>query len=40
MGVSRQQIYNIETGINGYPSIVTVERYAKAIRCRLVALPT
>ena len=35
MGVVRQQIYNIESGYQGDPSIRTVERYAKAIGARL-----
>jgi transcriptional regulator with XRE-family HTH domain len=35
MGVSRQQVYNIENATQGAPSIVTVERYAKAIGARL-----
>jgi transcriptional regulator with XRE-family HTH domain len=36
MAVSRQQIYNIESGYQGYPSILTVERYAKAIGAKIV----
>lgn len=36
MGVTRQQVYNIETGRQGYPSILTVERYAKAIDAHIV----
>lgn len=35
MDVSRQQIYNIENATQGYPSILTVERYAKAVGARL-----
>jgi transcriptional regulator with XRE-family HTH domain len=38
MGVSRQQIYNVETGRQGHPSILTVERYAKAIGARLIVV--
>ena len=36
MGVTRQQVYNIETERQGHPSIVTVERYAKAIGARVI----
>jgi transcriptional regulator with XRE-family HTH domain len=35
MGVSRQQVYNVENATQGVPSILTVERYAKAIGARL-----
>lgn len=35
MGVSRQQINNIESGRQGDPSIRTIERYAKAIKARI-----
>lgn len=35
MKVSRQQIYNIESGYQGDPSILTVERYAKAIGAKV-----
>jgi transcriptional regulator with XRE-family HTH domain len=38
MGVSRQQIYNIESGYQGDPTILTVERYAKAIGVKLEVL--
>jgi transcriptional regulator with XRE-family HTH domain len=38
MGVSRQQVYNIETGRQGYPSILTVERYAKAVGARITVV--
>src|SRR5690606_2819961 len=38
MGVTRQQVYNIETGRQGHPSILTVERYARAIGARLVVV--
>ena len=38
MGVTRQQVYNIETGRQGYPSILTVERYAKAVGARVVVV--
>lgn len=41
MGVSRQQVYNIESGRQGDPSARTLERYAKAIGARLmVVLPS
>lgn len=36
MNVSRQQIFNIESGNSGDPSILTIERYAKAIGAKLV----
>lgn len=35
MSVSRQQVYNIENSTQGYPSILTVERYARAVGARL-----
>lgn len=35
MGVSRQQIYNIENLTQGCPSLTTVEKYAKAIGAEL-----
>jgi DNA-binding XRE family transcriptional regulator len=38
MKVSRQQIFNIETEYQGAPSILTVERYAKAIGAKVVVL--
>lgn len=38
MEVSRQQIYNIESGCQGHPTILTVERYAKAIGVRVVVV--
>lgn len=38
MGVTRQQVYNIETGRQGHPSILTVERYAKAIGAKVVVV--
>ena len=38
MGVSRQQVYNIESEYQGAPSILTVERYAKAIGAKLIVL--
>jgi transcriptional regulator with XRE-family HTH domain len=38
MGCSRQQIFNIESGYQGPPSLVTVERYAKAIGAKLVVV--
>lgn len=37
MGVSRQQVYNIESGRQGDPSARTLERYAKAIGAKLSA---
>jgi transcriptional regulator with XRE-family HTH domain len=36
MGMSRQQLSNIENGRQGCPSISLVERYAEAIGVRLV----
>ena len=36
MNVSRQQLWNIESGYQGHPSILTVEKYAKAIGARLL----
>ena len=38
MGVTRQQVYNIETGYQGDPSILTVERYARAVGAKLMVL--
>jgi len=38
MGVTRQQIYNIETGRQGYANIRTVERYAKAVGAKVVVV--
>lgn len=38
MKVTRQQIYNIESGYQGDPSILTVERYAKAIGVKVVVM--
>jgi len=40
MGVARQQIYNIETERQGPPSILTVERYAKAVGAKIKVVPT
>ena len=40
MEVSRQQIYNIETERQGPPSILTVERYARAIGARIKVVTT
>lgn len=40
MEVSRQQIYNIETERQGPPSILTVERYAKAIGAKIKVVTT
>ena len=41
MKVSRQQVYNIESGYAGDPSVRTLERYAKAIgaKIQIVSLP-
>jgi transcriptional regulator with XRE-family HTH domain len=39
MGVSRQQIYNIESGLQGDPSSRTLERYAKAIGAKVIVQP-
>lgn len=36
LGVSRQQVYNIESGRQGHPSIKTLEKYAKAVGARIV----
>lgn len=36
MGISRQQVYGIETGRGGDPSSRTMERYAKAIGVRIL----
>lgn len=36
MGISRQQVYGIETGRGGDPSSRTMERYAKAIGARIL----
>lgn len=36
MGISRQQVYGMETGQSGDPSARTLERYAKAIGARIV----
>jgi transcriptional regulator with XRE-family HTH domain len=38
MGVARQQIYNLETMRQGYPSIQTLERYAKAVGAKIAVL--
>lgn len=38
MHVSRQQVYNIENATQGAPSIITVERYAKAVGARLTVV--
>jgi DNA-binding XRE family transcriptional regulator len=35
MNVTRQQVYNIETGRQGHPSIHTIERYAKAVGAKI-----
>jgi transcriptional regulator with XRE-family HTH domain len=39
MGAARQQVYNLETGRQGSPSIVTIERYAKAVGAKVVVVP-
>jgi DNA-binding phage protein len=39
MGVSRQQIYNIENATQGCPTLDTVARYARAIGARLKVVP-
>lgn len=36
LGVSRQQVYNIESGRQGHPSIKTLEKYARAVGARIV----
>lgn len=36
MGISRQQVYGMETGRGGDPSSRTVERYAKAIGAKIL----
>jgi len=36
MGVSRQQIWNIENAIQGPPSVTTLERYARAVGAKVV----
>ena len=38
MNVSRQQVYNIETGCQGHPTIYTVERYARAIGAKVLVV--
>ena len=38
MGVSRQQINNTENLRQGYPSIRTVERYAKAVGAKILVI--
>ena len=35
MGVTRQQVYNLETGRQGFPSIRTIERYADAVEAKI-----
>lgn len=39
MGVSRQAVWNLESGQDGSPTLRTVERYAKAVGARLVVEP-
>ena len=36
MHVTRQQTFNLETMRQGYPSIRTLERYAKAVGAKIV----
>lgn len=36
MGVSRQQIYNLENGTQGAPSVTSIERYAHAVGARIL----
>jgi transcriptional regulator with XRE-family HTH domain len=38
LGVSRQQVYNIESGRQGHPSIQTLEKYAKAVGAKIVVV--
>ncbi len=38
MGISRQQVYGMETGRGGDPSSRTLEKYAKAIGVRIVVI--
>jgi transcriptional regulator with XRE-family HTH domain len=38
MGITRQQVYGLETGRNGDPSARTLERYAKAIGAKIVVV--
>lgn len=38
MGVTRQQVFNVESGYQGDPSTKTMERYAKAIGAKVVVL--
>lgn len=38
MGMSRQQVYGMESGQSGDPSARTLERYAKAIGVRIVVV--
>lgn len=38
MGVSRQQVYEMETGRSGDPTARTLERYAKAIGVHIVVV--
>lgn len=38
MGVSRQQVYNIESGRQGHPSIKTLEKYAKAVGAKIIVM--
>lgn len=36
MGISRQQVYTMETGRDGDPTARSLERYAKAIGVKIV----
>lgn len=38
MDVSRQQVYNLENATQGCPTLLTVEKYAKAIGAKLVVV--
>jgi transcriptional regulator with XRE-family HTH domain len=38
MKVSRQQVHNLESGSSGDPSILTIERYAKAVGAKVVVV--
>lgn len=40
LGVSRQQVYNIESGRQGHPSIKTLEKYAKAVGAKIIVRAT
>ena len=38
MGISRQQVYGMETGQSGDPTARTLERYAKAIGASIIVV--